>query len=655
MTNYRYRAIVNNTCPSTITSTAATLTVSAAAVITGQPANATVCAGTNATFTVTATGTNLTYQWQVSTDGGTTFTNVTGAIAATLTLTSVTTGQNANVFRVVVSGCSPTGLNSANAVLTVTATTAITTQPVNTSGCTGGNASFNVVAAGAGLTYQWQISTDGGTVWNNISGQTTATLNLTNVTAGMNNNRYRVIVTGSCAGPVTSASATLTVSSSAAITTQPVSTTVCSGTTASFVAVATGSSYQWQVSTDGGASFTNVTGATSLTLTLPAVTVAMNNSQYRLAVSSCSATTLNSNAVTLTVNASAAISTQPVNVTACTGGNATFTVTATGTALTYQWQVSTDGGATYTNVTGATTATLLVNSVTTAMNNNRYRVIIGNSCPAGVTSSAATLNVTSIVVINGQPANSTTCAGNNATFTVSGSGTAQTYQWQVSTDGGTTFTNIAGETNTSLTLSNVTAVMNTNRYRAVVTGCGTATSNAAMLNVNLAPVVSISASPSTSVIAGGSTTLTATSNSTISAYAWFLNGNLLSGSTSSSIVVTSANLGGYTVRATDGAGCFSLSNQLTIADSTVSTAFIYPNPNRGNFFVQFNSTVASSLSRVIAVCDSKGARVYNRIFVVTVPGQRMEVNLSNLPGGVYMLQLSDASGKNIQKGKVMIF
>ena len=58
---------------------------------------------------------------------------------------------------------------------------------------------------------------------------------------------------------------------------------------------------------------------------------------------------------------------------------------------------------------------------------------------------------------------------------------------------------------------------------------------------------------------------------------------------------------------------------------------------------------------MIAVFDGKGARVYSRIFVVTVPGQRMEVNLSNMPAGVYMVQLSDASGKNLQKGKLMIF
>lgn len=654
MTNYRYRVIVNNACPSTTTSNAAILTISAPAVITTQPANTTVCAGTNATFTVAATGNNLTYQWQVSTNGGTTFNNIVGATNATLTLTAVTVGQSGSIYRAVVTGCAPTGVNSANATLTVTTATSITTQPANAGGCTAGNATFTVVAVGATLTYQWQISTDGGATWNNIAGQTSATLNITNITTAMNNNMFRVVVTGSCGSAVTSSSATLSVSSTAVITTQPVNSIVCTGATATFVAVATGSSYQWQVSTDGGTTFTNIAGATSLTLTLPAVTAAMNNNQYRLAVSSCSATTLNSNVVTLTVNSSAVIGTQPANVSVCAGANASFTVTATGTALTYQWQVSSDGGTNFTNITGATNATFSLTSVTSAMSNNRYRVVVGNACPTGITSAPAVLTVSSASVITTQPGNASTCAGNNATFTVASTGSGQTYQWQVSTDGGTTFTNIAGETNASLTVNNVTASMNNNRYRANVIGCGNATSSAATLVVNASPVITISASPSVRIISGGSTTLTAASGTTLSSYAWFLNGNLINGSTGSSIVVTSANLGLYTVRGTDNSGCSSVSNQLTISDSTVTTAFIYPNPNRGSFFVQYNSTTTSTLSRVISVHDDKGALVYSKIHVVTQPGEKMPVNLSHMPSGVYMLQLADATGKKLARGKVMI-
>jgi hypothetical protein len=75
-------------------------------------------------------------------------------------------------------------------------------QPVNDGGCDGEDAQFTVEAIGSGtLTYQWQISTDGGTNWINVneaapySGVTTAMLNITGITAAMNGYQYRCLVT----------------------------------------------------------------------------------------------------------------------------------------------------------------------------------------------------------------------------------------------------------------------------------------------------------------------------------------------------------------------------------------------------------------------------------------------------------------------------
>ena len=63
------------------------------ASIATNPSNASIAVGTNTSFTVTATGSNLTYQWQVNSGAG--FTNISnggiysGATSATLTLTNV--------------------------------------------------------------------------------------------------------------------------------------------------------------------------------------------------------------------------------------------------------------------------------------------------------------------------------------------------------------------------------------------------------------------------------------------------------------------------------------------------------------------------------------------------------------------------------------
>ena len=61
---------------------------------------------------------------------------------------------------------------------------------------------------------------------------------------------------------------------------------------------------------------------------------------------------LTSNIATLTVNTAPAITAQPVSLTQCEGTNATFTVTATGTGLTYQWRKNA------VNIAGATNASL---------------------------------------------------------------------------------------------------------------------------------------------------------------------------------------------------------------------------------------------------------------------------------------------------------
>jgi hypothetical protein len=82
----------------------------------------------------------------------------------------------------------------------------------------------------------------------------------------------------------------------------------------------------------------------------------------------------------------------PSNETVTAGDYASFTATATGSpTITVQWQVSTDGGQTFTDIAGATSNTLTF-YVFSSENGYKYRAVFTNS--AGVTfSSIATLNV----------------------------------------------------------------------------------------------------------------------------------------------------------------------------------------------------------------------------------------------------------------------
>ena len=88
----------------------------------------------------------------------------------------------------------------------------ITANPSNTSSCAGSGASFTMSATNAN-SYQWQISTNGGGSWTNVSGgvysgETTTTLSISNV-AGLGGDLFRCNATN-CAGTVSTSGATLT-------------------------------------------------------------------------------------------------------------------------------------------------------------------------------------------------------------------------------------------------------------------------------------------------------------------------------------------------------------------------------------------------------------------------------------------------------------
>src|SRR5204863_6542676 len=158
------------------------------------------------------------------------------------------------------------------------------------------------------------------------------------------------------------------------------------------------------------------------------------------------------------------------------------------------------------------------------------------------TSPARTVVVTvnAPTTITTQPVSQVVCTDKVATFTVVAGGSGPfSYQWQVSTNGGNTWTNIAnggvysGATTATLTVTAPPVSLNGNQYRAVITGaapCASANSFQAMLTVNPLPTIVISASPYTSLFPGLRTTLTSTVSPVAAAqYAWLRNGIPVSG------------------------------------------------------------------------------------------------------------------------------
>jgi hypothetical protein len=82
----------------------------------------------------------------------------------------------------------------------------------------------------------------------------------------------------------------------------------------------------------------------------------------------------------------------PVSSTTVSGGAATFSVTVSGSGLSFQWQLSLNQGATWADISGANAAQYTIAAVQYALNGNRYRVVVSGG-GSSVTSDPVTLTV----------------------------------------------------------------------------------------------------------------------------------------------------------------------------------------------------------------------------------------------------------------------
>ena len=181
------------------------------------------------------------------------------------------------------------------------------------------------------------------------------------------------------------------------ITSQPSNDSVSAGSSASFSASASGSpapTVQWQVSPNGGSSWSNVSGATAPTYSFIAQT-SQNGYRYKAVFTNLfgKATT---NAATLTVTGGSAaptITSQPSSETVAPNSTASFSAAASGSPTpTVQWQVSTDGGTTWSIAPGASSATSYSFTAQTSENGYEYDAVFTNAS-GKATTHAATLTI----------------------------------------------------------------------------------------------------------------------------------------------------------------------------------------------------------------------------------------------------------------------
>ncbi len=282
--------------------------------------------------------------------------------------------------------------------LVVSPNLVITTQPADTVTSTNFLASLTVAVTGtAPIAYQWYFF--GGNTNNPanvLTDATNATFSI-NSAQGSDSGFYAVVVTNNY-GAVTSRFASIFVGNVAPVVTGPVDQTVIAGNNVTFSASVFGNpvpDLQWQ--TNG----VNVPGATSSSLTLSAVSFALNGASVSLIASNLVGVVTNT--ATLTVIITPVITTQPTNLVVNSGANATFTVVASGTpAPGFQWRKN------GTPIAGATTSSLVINDAQ-GTDIATYSVIATNSA-GSATSSNATLLVysTSLTAIAVGPTNGAT-------------------------------------------------------------------------------------------------------------------------------------------------------------------------------------------------------------------------------------------------------
>jgi len=301
----------------------------------GQPTSVAYCAGTTRpTLQVSATGTNLSYQWYKATSATSTVGSqpVTDPGATTASFPVPSSTETLRYFYVVIKGDNVCGGGVVSNIVTVTRNTVptITTQPTPTSAyCIGAPASLNVSASGTGtLSYQW---------FKNSTPSTSGALavgtgaSYTPSTATVGTDYYYVVVTGggSC-GTVTSEFAQVIVNPNVtAGTISPANSSICAGATRTLSSNGT----------SGGTWSSDTTAVATVNPTTGVVTgVSAGTATIRYSVTGCGGT---KNVTTqVTVTPATAITVQPAaTANYCANSTAAaLKVTATGTGtLTYQW------------------------------------------------------------------------------------------------------------------------------------------------------------------------------------------------------------------------------------------------------------------------------------------------------------------------------
>ncbi|MBN1983657.1 MAG: T9SS type A sorting domain-containing protein [Chitinivibrionales bacterium] len=368
----------------------------------------------------------ISFQWQKQ-DASLLWQNVSGATDSVYSI-AATQSSHSGVYRVIASNSAGADTSSTAAVAVIRPAT-ILTDPTDTSGVEGASVSFLVTASGDNaLTYQWQSRPSPSGSWT-VTGGGNAALSLSSINASQNNSSYRCIVSNTIftqSYADTSAAATLTVLSGVKIIScNPASSPhqVKKATAVTFSVTAIGNpapAYRWirtRNSTIDTVSFSASHAIASADTS--------DNGFYRGRVFNNAKDTL-SQSIELSVYIAPLITVQPRDTTVRVGDSASFSLTATGYPLRYQWQKFSGG---WQELSGATSR--ILRFVTTPPDSaTQYRCVVTAGAESQTSAAAAlTIGMAPTILAN-LPQDTAMIIGRALTLTASVAAVPPpTYEW----------------------------------------------------------------------------------------------------------------------------------------------------------------------------------------------------------------------------------
>lgn len=493
--------------------------------IPGQPASTEICPQTDASFTVQASGKNLTYYWykgDVLLDVGPKY---EGTRSSVLKIKQAGADDQGNYRCEVRDGCNRSKF-SEMATLTVTAPPELTLQPLNAVACEGETVSFLIgVDGGKNLSFRWKKGNAVLADDSHIVGSKTNNLQILQV-APEDVAVYTCEIIADCSVPVVSQAAMLSVQPTTIITNHPIASLVrCESdfATLSVQAMGTNLSYAWkrngQTISDGN----GIEGSATSTLSFTSLE-SRHEGQYSCVVFGDCGPAIASTTSIVRVNSRAAIGSQPESRSICVGGTATFSVMASGSDLSFQWRKQDVPLANSAKYAGVNSPTLTISGAT-ASEEGFYTCRVTGPCNE-IISTIGVLEIGEAATLMNQSSDLAVCEGATASLSITTSGDVQTYRWKKD---GVTLSENSGTVGTStanLYIGRINALDAGSYVCEFQSGCGPLASSAPIkLTVSARPVVV--KQPVSQTLCEETTLTLAVESANSGSFQWMFNGTPL--------------------------------------------------------------------------------------------------------------------------------